>query len=149
MLSKFLLCELKLISYSIKTMKVFFLYFINTKIQDKIIKSKCVLVHAFKKRCRDDIRHEIDLMREGQRQVWEPSDHDDDLTTTEGGRGLRRLLLKEPITAARIGRNHEATSPDWGVPHLTTMGLPYSYSALFRYWLRATWKESMTLVWPW
>lgn len=45
---------------------------------------------------------------EGQEKVGEPSDLNDNPMTIEGGRGVRRTVLKEPVTAARMVGNHEA-----------------------------------------
>lgn len=127
----------------------FFLYFINTKIQDKTIKSKWVLVHAFTKRCRDAIEHEKDLMGKGQEKVGEPLDLNDNPTTIEGGGGITRIILKNPSVLQQGWWEIMRPFSAGGVPHIAIMGLLHLYLALFCYWLGAPWKESMALVWPW
>ena len=70
---------------------------------------------------RRDAKMELDMKEryQGKRQEKageKTSDPDADLTPVEGERGLRRIVLKEPIPAARMVGSHEAKSPVGGVP---------------------------------
>lgn len=75
-------------------------------------------VHAFQKRGQDGIRHERELMGERQEKAGGTSDLDADLDSCGRIERIKKVCI-EPITAARMVRNHEARSPVGGVPRLT------------------------------